>query len=102
MDIVTFAVGKSSVAVFASCHSAVGISLFLRERSFDPVWMMICSTPTNFPLVRCAMAFSVVGLQSFRHVILMCFQLELQRNKISLCVDMLILLSGWLSAEMCV
>ena len=32
----------------------------------------------------------------------MCFPLELQRNKISLCVDMLSLLSGWLSAEMCV
>lgn len=65
VDIVMFAVGKSSVALFASCHSAVGMSPFLLVRSFDLVWIMMCSTPENFPLERCSMAFSTVGLQSF-------------------------------------
>lgn len=106
VDIITFEVGKLSMALFASCHSAVGISPFLLVRSFEPVWMRIFSTPVNYPLDRCSMAFSVVGLQSFtdffsgnRRAILMCFPLESQRNNISLCVGLLGLLLGLWSAE---
>lgn len=46
-----------ALALVASCH-AVSISPFLLVRSFDLVWMRMCSTPTNSPLDRYFMALA--------------------------------------------